>query len=122
MTTAPKRRWFQWSLRTLFVVVTLVGCATGWVVYQINWIRQRSEFVASEKRIHERRGVAVTIAYTYPGKQPVRAPFMLWTLGETGFSDICVLADGIDTQRLTENDMERVRQARYLFSALPATH
>jgi hypothetical protein len=25
MTLAPKRRWFQWSLRTLFLVVTVAG-------------------------------------------------------------------------------------------------
>jgi hypothetical protein len=36
--TAPNRRWFQWSLRTLFVVVTVFGC---WLGYEFNWIRQR---------------------------------------------------------------------------------
>jgi hypothetical protein len=36
--TAPKRRWFRFSLRTLFVLVTLFGC---WLGYQLNWIRAR---------------------------------------------------------------------------------
>ena len=27
--TAPKRRWFAFSLRTLFVVMTVVGCYLG---------------------------------------------------------------------------------------------
>ena len=36
--TVPKRRWFQWSLRTLFVVMALFGC---WLGYEVNWIRER---------------------------------------------------------------------------------
>ncbi len=41
---APKRRWFQWSLRTLFEVVTVSACFLGWMAlgpwieYQI-WSR-----------------------------------------------------------------------------------
>jgi hypothetical protein len=30
MTPAPKRRWFQFSLRTMFVVVTVFACWLGW--------------------------------------------------------------------------------------------
>ena len=38
--TAPKRRWFRFSLRMMFVVVTVFGC---WLGYELNWIRQRHE-------------------------------------------------------------------------------
>ena len=38
MTPTPKRRWPRFTLRTLFVVVTVFGC---WMGYQLNWIRQR---------------------------------------------------------------------------------
>ena len=41
--TAPKRRWFRFSLRTLFVVVTVVGIACSWALSQKKWIRDRSE-------------------------------------------------------------------------------
>jgi len=30
MTSTPKRRWFRFSLRTLFVVVTVLGIWLGW--------------------------------------------------------------------------------------------
>lgn len=41
---APKRRWFRFSLRTFFVVVTILAV---WLGYQINWIRQRRDVRAS---------------------------------------------------------------------------
>ena len=42
---ALNRRWFRFSLRTLFVVVTIAGLLAGWVAYQLNWIRQRNEVI-----------------------------------------------------------------------------
>ena len=35
MTTIPHRRWIRFSLRTLFVVVTLVALAMYWLVWQM---------------------------------------------------------------------------------------
>ena len=32
--TKPKRRWFRFSLRTLFMLVTVDGVVAGWVGYQ----------------------------------------------------------------------------------------
>jgi hypothetical protein len=42
MTSAPNRRWFRFSLRTLFVVVTLTACALPWIVNDL----ERIVFVA----------------------------------------------------------------------------
>jgi hypothetical protein len=42
-TRAPKRRWFQFTLRTLFVVVTVLAC---WLGYAVSWIKQRHAFLA----------------------------------------------------------------------------
>ena len=41
MTPAPKRRW-TFTLRTLFVVVTVFGI---WLGYEMNWIRERHAFL-----------------------------------------------------------------------------
>ena len=49
--TAPKRRWPQFSLRTMFVVVTVLAVPLGWIGYSLNWIRQRHEF----HKLHETR-------------------------------------------------------------------
>jgi hypothetical protein len=40
----PKRRWLRFSLRTLFVLVTIIGVGAGWVTYQLNWIRERHKW------------------------------------------------------------------------------
>jgi len=39
--TAPRRRWFRFSQRTLFAVVTVVALLLGWLAYQLSWIQAR---------------------------------------------------------------------------------
>ena len=36
-------RWFSFSLRTLFVVVTVAAIVLSWILYQLEWVRQRPE-------------------------------------------------------------------------------
>ena len=32
------RRWFQFTLRGMFVAVTVAGIFSAWMVYNLNWI------------------------------------------------------------------------------------
>jgi hypothetical protein len=57
MTPAPNRRWFAYSLRTLFVVVTVFGVFGGWLVWQVHVIRERCDLV---ERINDDGGFAGT--------------------------------------------------------------
>ena len=41
MALVTKRRWFRFSLRTMFVLVTVVACCVGWLASQLSWARQR---------------------------------------------------------------------------------
>lgn len=45
MTTpaTPRRRWFSFSLRTLFVLVTVLGVFLTWLGVQLKWIQDRKE-------------------------------------------------------------------------------
>ena len=70
--TAPKRRWFAYSLRTMFVCVTVVAC---WLGYSLNWLRQRHAVIEDSKACHE---------YS----EPRSAPGLLWLFGEPGYEDI----------------------------------
>jgi len=78
--TAPRRRWFRFafSLRTLFVVVTVFGC---WLGYQLNWIRQRREFLGGPV---PGSGVAHFGHFSAWQDRPVDAPWQLRLLGESG--------------------------------------
>ncbi len=38
----------RFSLRTLLILVALVAIPMSWVAYQLNWIRQRHEFLQRE--------------------------------------------------------------------------
>jgi hypothetical protein len=67
-----RRRWFAFSLRTLFVMVTAFGC---WLGYQLHWIRVRELFLAS------RRGRE--IAYTVPPQPACKTPGILALLGQS---------------------------------------
>ena len=60
MNQAPKRRWFRFSLWTLFVVVTVFGC---WLGYELNRNRQRQAFV-------ERAGAVVDYPFQKEDVRP----------------------------------------------------
>jgi hypothetical protein len=69
---APSRRLFRFSLRTLFVVVT-VFCV--WLGYNLNWLRQRRAV------IQDSRSIQLIM-------EPHSAPGLLWVFGEQGYQQI----------------------------------
>jgi hypothetical protein len=84
--TVPRRRW-TFSLRTLFVVVTLAGC---WLGYALNWSRQRSAFL-SRNRMGEFDGQleVIVAADDDCSDFPIRPmPWSLWAVGEKGIRRI----------------------------------
>ena len=83
--TAPKRRWFRFSLRTLFVLVTVVGC---WLGYSINWIKQRHAFLAHPYVIQEFNDTPPSTVNRWGNTWPVYAPWGLWLLGERGLVSV----------------------------------
>ena len=82
----PKpRRWFRFSLRTMFVLVTVV-CV--WLGYQLNWIRERREVLSSGE-------VAVLHRLNSEGG----APRSLWLFGERGYS-ILACSKNVDKEAI----------------------
>ncbi len=110
MNTAPKRRWFAFSLRTMFVVVTLL-C---WLFYQLAWIQQRHSFASKHAAIGSASGQLGGLASGYVQKQRV-APSLLWVFGEPAATTICplIVIDHFDGSSLM--DHEEIRLARRLF-------
>jgi hypothetical protein len=73
MMLAFKRRWLRFSLGTLFVATTLVGCWLGW---HVRWIRQRHQALET---IDARPKVFSVVGGVGPNGG---LPWSLWLLGE----------------------------------------
>ena len=96
--TKPNRRWFRFSLRTLFVLVTLFGC---WLAYQLNWIRERHNAPVLA-------GISTAIEATPAGPKEVTIehdpPWPLAWFGERGYSALAV------DESYGEQEIERIRK------------
>ena len=111
-TPAPQRRWLRFSLRGLFVAITIFGC---WLGYQLNWIRQRHAWLASPEAKSE------NFFLTRENDHP---PGMLWLFGEPGFDSIHLTMPPRKIARegspvLTPEEMERARLVQRLFPEAP---
>lgn len=100
-----RSRWLRFSLRTLFVLVTVFACALG---YEMHWIRQRRQVIASPRVQTWRYYLGVEIYGNPPRRHQRRiyvpAPWPLDWLGEPGYWAIG-LAPGT-----SETEIERVRR------------
>ena len=125
--TVPNRRWFRFSLRTLFVVVTVFVVLVG---YHLNWIRQRHELLAEKIRpFTTHRDPRNTVDLTRPfweASGTARPPGMLWLFREPGVEllrlsrvhDTLQWADRDTCHKMSEPDLTR---AKNLFPAAKVT-
>src|SRR5262245_31837199 len=49
-TSAKRRHWFRFSLRTLFVLTTFTCLSVGWIINHAKWIEQRNEFIRTHRQ------------------------------------------------------------------------
>lgn len=82
MTPAPKRRWFRFSLATLFVVVTLLGSWLGW---NVRTVRQRRDMIES---IEHRGGTLFLVGDRSRYKEAPEVPLVRQWLGDVAVSQI----------------------------------
>ena len=76
----------RFSLRTLFVLVALLSIPLGWVAYQLNWIRQRHQFL--ETKVRTRFGVDLV--------EDKHLPWPLRLFGETSQSSLYLVINQKD--------------------------
>jgi hypothetical protein len=70
----PKRRWYQYSLRTLFVVVTLCALACSWFVVKMRQAERQHEAVESIEEL----GGRVFYDYQHGGAAGATPPGPAW--------------------------------------------
>jgi hypothetical protein len=80
------RHWFRFSLRALFMLVTVFAC---WLGYEMNWIRQRRAVINDPGVQNWRYFIAVSFSRNPPRQERWKvysvAPWPLNWLGEPGY-------------------------------------
>ena len=51
MIAPSKRRWYQFSLRTLLAVMALASVASAWLAHERNEVRRRAEIIATIEKL-----------------------------------------------------------------------
>jgi len=98
-TDPPRRRWFCFSLRTLFLIVTILGVFLGWLGVQTKWIRDRHEALKwAESYGFYETGHSLVVTHTAPG--PRDAPWSIHILGEAGIAQISLVAHHADQREV----------------------
>ena len=74
----PKLRWFQYSLRTLLIFMTLMACGSGWLALKIQQAKKQHAAVAAFLRSHGE----LTYDYQYDAQgnflPNAKPPALLW--------------------------------------------
>jgi hypothetical protein len=90
----PKRRWFQFSLRTLLVFVLLVSIGMSWFAARMTKARRQKKAVQAIER------AGGMVSYDYQGDGPfgdphAQPPVLKWArelLGDDFFCDVVMVA------------------------------
>jgi hypothetical protein len=106
-----RRRWYQFGLGTMFVVVTLLAV---FIAYHVNWIRQRRAVI--EECVY----VSASAPYDprVLGQQkhlPVRAPSILPYFGESGFYTLSLEFPGTSDKDMPVTVPAELERIRMLF-------
>jgi len=108
MQLAPNRRWLRFSLRMLFVVVTVLAC---WLGYELNWVRERRAVTGNPLVQVQDFHLSVWRDFKYGPRTSARthqqhpvAPWPLDLLGEPGYWIISL------PKGTTEQEASRIRR------------
>jgi hypothetical protein len=108
---SPKRRWFQFSLRTMFIVVTVFAFLTALVGYNLKWISERHRVFSDQERLehnYDYEVLASPILATAPG--------ILWLFREQGWAVVQISFAGYpEENQLTAEQRRHLDRIRRLY-------
>ena len=101
-----KRRWFQFSLRTLMIVVVIVAIPCAWLGRKIERKRQEREAVAAIKKM----GGLVGYDYQMAGAKPPGPDWLRNVLGENIFSEVASVSYYFGKANVTDTEAVQLRE------------
>ena len=116
-----RRSRLRFSLRALFVLVTLFAC---FLAYEVNWIRRRHKFLEDQDQLtHALTDATWDINYDFPKVEilpgRVEAPGFLWIFGEETLPSLDVLVVQQDNQIDPERPADSYEEVRTAHSLIP---
>ena len=108
MKTKPRRRWLQFSLRTMLVLMLAFGCGFGWLAYQIKQARQQREAA----NVIEKLGGTIDWDPTSGGMIRTAMAWVGKLLGQDLFVDVRSVY--LDNTPVTDAGLEHLRGLRQL--------
>jgi Leucine-rich repeat (LRR) protein len=110
-TSKPFRRWFQYSLRTLLIVVTLFAFACSWFAVKLGQAKRQREAVEEFSKL------GGTIAYDYQldastkqNKEPPSPAWLRKILGDDFFHTVVYAHLENDASMLYLKDLSEIRR------------
>jgi Leucine-rich repeat (LRR) protein len=100
----PKLRWYQYSLRTLFVFMTLCAVACSWLAVKMRQAKKQQEAVEAIQKV----GGSVTYDYVYAGKPNPQPPPWLRELFSDDFFATVACVD-FDNTQVTDAGLEKLK-------------
>jgi hypothetical protein len=104
----PKRPWFQFSLKAILGVMTLIGVGLGWLSYERNQVRQRKAAIAAMEEVGGR--------VDYDEAKPFRSAWLSPLLGLPSSGEVVgVTVVGKDITDARMAHLEEFTNLEYLF-------
>jgi len=100
----PRRHWFNFSLRTLFVLVTACCIVSCWLCVQMKWIYDRHRELETLQN-HAVVSFRTAFRGTYIGPP---APWSIRILGENGVTGIVIVKDSGQDERAEEQHLKKL--------------
>jgi hypothetical protein len=100
--SAVSRRWFRFSLKTLLVLVTILGSFLGWFGVQLRWIHDRREAlrwiidIRARQLARDSGSLVPPEKGVYVSHAGITAPWSLGILGESGVERLEVYQDWLN--------------------------
>jgi hypothetical protein len=111
-----KRHWFRFSLRAVFVGITLAAILGFGGIYHVRWIGLRREFLNARSLPGDPLVTPRRFGRFPAGIGPARsAPGLLWLFGEPGQITLMVLVELDTSENISPRGQEQIQHIRGLF-------